>query len=128
MMRKIFFIPLILLIGFLNSGYTAKGTYCPTDPSRPHIAGVETIVSGYLEAVDRGELRSFNRELGRSEIVPVRVEYVYEIASGTMEINVYSNLKDHMPVPNQPGARVHSVNSIIEDGKIVETESHVWIE
>lgn len=126
-MRKRYFIPLILAISFLGSAYTGKPTYCLTDPSRPHIAGADTVVQGYLEAVDRGELRSFDRKLDRSEIIPVRVEYVYEIASEAMEISVFSNLKVHMPVPNQPGAVVHSVNSVIQDGKIVETESHVWL-
>lgn len=33
-----------------------------------------------------------------------------------------------MAVPNQPGAKVRSVSSVIEDGKIVEAESHVWFE
>lgn len=126
-MRKAYFIPLILAIGFLTSGYAAKGTYCPIDPNRPHIAGAETIVRDYLDAVDRGELRTFDRKLERDEIIPIRVEYNYQIATGTMEIKVYSNLKEPLVVPGQAGMVVRSVCSIVDDGKIVETESHVWI-
>ncbi len=126
-MRKTYFIPLILAISFFTSGYAAKGTYCPLDPNRPHIAGAQSILNAYLEAVDRGELRTFDRNLERSEIIPVQVQYNYQIASETMEIRVYSDLKEPVPVPGQPGALVQSVNSIIEDGKIVETESHVWM-
>ena len=126
-MRKAYLIPLILTISFLTSGYAAKGTYCPTDPNRPHIAGAETIVREYLDAVDRGELRTFDRTLARSEIIPLKVEYSYQIASGTMEIKVYSNLKEPVAVPNQPGAEVRGICSIMDDGKIVQTESHIWI-
>lgn len=127
-MRRLTLIFLVIGFSLLGSGYTASGTYCPLDPNRPHIAGAETIVLGYLDAVDRGELRIFNRKLERSEIIPVRVEYIYEIAKGKMEIRVYSNLKEPAANTNQPGSKVYGVNSTIEDGRIVETESHVWID
>lgn len=128
MMRKTYYILLVLATAFLSSGYTVMPTYCLTDPAKPHIAGAESLVKGYLEAVDRGELISFDRKLGRSEIVPVRVEYIYQIGSGATEIKVYSELKEPMIVPGQPGAKVLGVRSVLEGGKIVETESHVWIE
>ena len=127
-MRKPYFIPLILAVSFLISGYTGKPIYCITDPTRPHVAGAETAVDAYLKAVDRGELKVFDKKIDRSRINPARVEYFYEIASGTTEIRAHTNLKDYMAVPNQPGAKVRSVSSVIEDGKIVETESHVWFE
>ncbi len=85
-------------------------------------------MNSYLDAVDRGELQTFGRRLDRSEIAPVRLEYIYDIASETMEIRVYSNLKNPVPVPGQTGSQVLGVSSIIADGKIVETESHVWFE
>lgn len=127
MMRKRYFISLILATSFFTTGYSAKGVYCPIDPNRPHVAGMETIVQHYLESVDRGELVTFNRKLDRSEIIPVRVEYSYQIASGSVEIKVYSDLKEPLAVPNQPDVEIRSVCSIVEDGKIVGTESHIWI-
>lgn len=126
-MRRHYFIPLVLAISFLSSGYAGKPEFCLTDPARPHIAGAETIVNDYLEAVDRGELQSFGHKMERTEIVPVKVEYIYQIASGTMEIRVTSNLKEPLAVPGQAGVVVRSVCSVMADGRIVETESHVWI-
>ena len=73
-MRKPYFIPLILAVSFLISGYTGKPIYCITDPTRPHVAGAETVVDAYLKAVDRGELKVFDKKIGRSEINPARVE------------------------------------------------------
>ena len=125
--RKPYFIPLILVISFLISGYAGKPEFCLTDPSRPHIAGAETIVNEYLEAVDRGELRSFGRKLERSEIIPVKVEYIYQIATGTIEIKVTSNLKEPLEIQGHTGAVVRSICSVVDDGRIVETESHIWI-
>jgi hypothetical protein len=125
-MKRIYFVPLVLAIAFLNSGYTSTAPYCLTDPNRPHIAGAETVLKSYLDAVDRGELRTFGRRLERSELIPVRVEYIYQISSGTMEIKVYSDLKEPVPVPGQPGSKVLGVSSTMDDGKIVETESHIW--
>lgn len=127
-MRKAYFVLLVLATAFLNSGYTATSSFCLTDPNRPHIAGAQTIVNSYLDAADRGELSSFGRKLARSEIIPVRVEYIYQISSGAMEIYVYSELKEPMPVPGQPGSRVLGVRSALEEGRIVETESHIWVE
>lgn len=125
-MRKGYFIPLIVAISFLTSGYAGKPDFCLVDPSRPHIAGAETVLNDYLEAVDRGELRSFGRKLERSEIMPTKVEYIYQIATGTMEIRVTSNLKEPMEIPGQAGIVVRSLCSVVDDGRIVETESHVW--
>lgn len=61
-MRKPYFIPLILAVSFLISGYTGKPIYCITDPTRPHVAGAETAVDAYLKAVDRGELKIFDKK------------------------------------------------------------------
>jgi hypothetical protein len=58
-------------------------------------------------------------------LVPVRVEYVYEIRGRTTRVKVHSNLKTPLPVPGQPDCEITSVSAVLEDGQITETESHL---
>jgi hypothetical protein len=122
------FAVLVLAIAFLTSAHTPVNLpSCLPDTSRTDIAGAESVVRSYLAAVDRGELLSFGRRLSPADITPIRVQYNYQIAGGGMETRVYSELKDPMPVPDQPEYHVIGVCSAMEDGRIVETESHVLL-
>jgi len=93
----------------------------------PRIEDPDSLVHRYLQAVDRGELEIFGQTLDRSMIVPTRVEYVYELSSRATRIKVHSNLKQPLPVPGQPDCRILGVSAVMEDGHIIETESHVWM-
>lgn len=122
------FIALVLSMAFLTSGYTPiSPPLCPTRSASTHAAEPEAVVRSYLAAVDRGELLSFERRLGRADINPVSVQFNYLITSGTVETRVYSTLKQPLPVPGQPEYQVIGVCSAMENGRIVETESHVLI-
>lgn len=129
MKSRIAFIALVMSIAFLTSAYTpASLPPCPLGAGAgSNFADPESVVRGYLAAVDRGELLSFERRLERADINPVRVQYNYLIASGTTETRVYSALKESMPVPGQPEYQVIGVCSAMEGGRIVETESHVLL-
>ena len=96
-------------------------------PETPRIEDPDSLVHHYLQAVDRGELVIFGQKLDRSMIVLVRIEYVYELASRTTRIKVYSNLKAPLPVPGQPDCQILGVSAVMEDGQITEIESHVWM-
>jgi len=67
------------------------------DPGRPAFDDPDTLVHDYLKAIDRGE-----------------------------RVRTHSNLKEALPVPNQPDCTILSVSAVIEDGRIIETESHIW--
>ena len=129
MKSRIASIALVLSTAFLTSAYT------PVSPppctvgavSSSGYADPESVVRSYLAAVDRGELLSFERRLGRADINPVRVQYNYMIASGSTETRVYSTLKEPMPVPGQAEYQVIGVCSAMEGGRIVETESHILL-
>jgi hypothetical protein len=94
----------------------------------PPLEAPDTLVQRYLEAVDRGELKLFGHTLSRAMIVPVRVEYAYELSERTTRIRIHANLKAPLPLPGQPDCRVLAVSAVMEDGQITEIESHVWIE
>lgn len=127
-MAKTRFIPLLLAIAFLSSGYTpVKPIPCQPEAGRQDVVDAKSVLNSYLAAVDRGELLSFDRRLSRADINPVRVQYNYLIASGATKTQVYSTLKEPMPVPGQPDYRVIGVCSAMENGRIVETESHVLL-
>ncbi len=127
-MPKIFSIALVLSIAFLTSGYMpVSPPSCPPGAISTRVAEPEAVVRSYLLAVDRGELLSFERKLSRDEINPIRVQYNYRIMDGSTEVRVYSALKAPMSVPGQSGYQVIGVCSAMEDGRIVETESHVLL-
>jgi hypothetical protein len=118
----------MLAISSQASGSMPERTFqCPTGPVSRTIAEPEMILQSYFAAVDRGELRSFERKLGRADINPVHVQYNYMIATGSLEIKIYSQLKEPVPMPGQPDYQVIGVCSAMEHGRIVETESHVFL-
>jgi hypothetical protein len=98
-----------------------------SSPDMPRINDPSSLVQRYLQAVDRGELVVFGHVLDRSMIVPVRVEYIYELSSQTTRIRVYSNLTEPLPVPGQTDCRILGVSAVMEDGSITEIESHIWM-
>jgi hypothetical protein len=124
---------LIFLVLFLLAAPLAAGHHMLNvpahliDPGRPGFDDPDTLVHDYLKAVDRGELVVFGRRIERAMLVPNRVEYVYELSTRTTRVRIHSNLKDALPVPGQPDCTVRSVSAAVEDGRITDTESHVWI-
>lgn len=125
-MRRVF-LALLLLGATASGGHAAlKVPGHLIDPGRPRLDDPDALVRGFLEAVDRGELRVFGRTLDRTMITPERVEYVYELSSRTTRVRIHSNLAQPLSVPDHPDCEVRSVSAVLEDGSIVETESHVW--
>lgn len=98
------------------------------DPSRPAIEDPDRLVDTFLKAVDRGELRIYGQTLTREMINPTQVEYVYDLLSRKTKLRVHATLKQALKLPDQPGCRVLCISAEMEDGRIVEVESHVWIE
>jgi hypothetical protein len=97
------------------------GHYKYTDP---HEA-----VQVFLKAVDRGELTVFDRKIEKSMLVPVRVEYVYELDSAVPTIKVYSRLKEPIAIPGSETCKVYEVGAILDaSGTIIKIESHVRTE
>jgi len=97
------------------------------DPGLPSTEDPGKLVDRFLQAVDRGELKVFGQTIDRDMLVPVRVEYVYELADRAMRIKIYSNLNAPLPVPGQDDCRILGVSAVMEGGSITEIESHVWM-
>ncbi len=119
---------LLLLAASLNAGYAAVDV--PKHliaPAKPPLEDPDSLVQGFLEAVDRGELSIFGRTLDRAVIVPARVEYLYELSTRTTRVKVHADLKQPVAVPDHPDYRVRSVSAVVEGGHIVEIQSYVWI-
>jgi hypothetical protein len=94
---------------------------------KPQLHDPHAVVQLYIKAVARGELVVFERVLTRSLIVPISVEYVYELDKAVPRIKVYSKLKQPMPVPGQPDCELRAVSAILDaSGHILETEAHIW--
>jgi hypothetical protein len=101
----------------------------PLDQIRPQFHSPHEVVEIFLRAVGRGELVVFDRKLNESMLIPVSVEYVYELTSATPRVKVYSKLKQPMPVPGQESCKLRGVSAILDaEGRIIETEAHIWPE
>jgi hypothetical protein len=98
------------------------------DPSRPVIEDPDRLVDAFLKAVDRGELTIFGRTLEREMINPIQVEYVYDLLSRKTKLRIHATLKEALTLPDHPGCRILCISAEMEDGRIVEIESHLWIE
>jgi hypothetical protein len=123
---KLLAIVTIMLANTASHGYVVDKQ---AGSVRPGFHQPEEIIESYLKAVDRGEMVVFNTALNRSMLVPVSVEYVYELDSTKPRIKVYSKLKQSMPVPGQQGCELRAVSAILDaDGHIIETEAHIWTE
>ena len=96
-------------------------------PGQPAFTEPREVVRIFLKAVDRGELMVFDQRLDRSVIIPVRVDYAYELDSNTARMKVYSELKHPMPVPGHPNCTLRGVSATLDSyGHITETAAHVW--
>jgi hypothetical protein len=98
------------------------------DPSQPAIEDPDRLVDAFLKAVDRGELTIYGLTLTRERINPTQVEYVYDLLSRKTKLRIHATLKEPLRLPDQPGCRILCISAEMEDGRIVEIESHVWVE
>jgi hypothetical protein len=98
------------------------------DTSRPAIEDPGRLVDTFLKAVDRGELRICGQTLTREMLNPTQVEYVYDLLTRKTELRIHATLNEPLMLPGQPGCRILCISAEMEDGRIVEVESHVWIE
>ena len=86
----------------------------------------EKIMLSYYNAVDRGKLIVFGIQLKRSMLIPVHVDYVYQINDQVPRIKVYAKLKNPMRIPEQGNNIFTGVCAVIDlFGEIVETEAHI---
>jgi hypothetical protein len=96
---------------------------------KPQFQEPHEIVEIYFLAVGRGELVVFGRKLSKSMLIPISVEYVYDLRSAMPRVKVYSKLKQPMPVPGQESCKLRGVSAILDgEGRIIETEAHIWPE
>ena len=101
----------------------------PHAPIKPEFSEHHEVIRTYFKAVSRGELIVLERKLEKSMLIPIRVEYVYELDSAIPRIKVYSKLKQPIPVPEQGTCKIKGVSSILDNnGRIIETEAHIWPE
>jgi hypothetical protein len=107
------------------------GSQASADEARawPSAPEPSAILAAFLEAVDRGELMVFEQRLGRSMIVPRRIEYLFGLEDFSLTVRVYADLREPMAVPGRTDCRARAVAAVVDpSGRIVDTEVHVWQE
>ena len=85
------------------------------------------IIEIFYKAVDRGELIVFEQILDRTVLIPLRVEYVYELDGSKPIVKIYSEIKKPMPIAEHGGILLRGISAILDgDGHIIEIRAHVF--
>jgi len=125
-MKSLIFLLTLLTLNPCFAAVNVPGYWI--DPSQPSIEDPDRLVDAFLKAVDRGELTIYGRTLAREMINPIQVEYVYDLLSRKTKLRIHATLEEPLTLPDQPGCRILCISAEMEDGRIVEIESHLWIE
>lgn len=84
------------------------------------------ILEFFFQAVSRDELIVFGKSLDKSILIPIRVEYIYELDGSKPTVMVYSELKYLLDIPTHSGIKLRGVSTILNDvGRIIEVRAHV---
>ena len=122
--------PALILISFFCLWSTAMAAHVPAPPPDYPAHSFKTphaVVAIFLAAVDRGELLFFDKPLTRKEIIPHRVEYIYDLDQPTPQIMVYSEFRQPKPVPGQTHCTATAISATLNaEGRIVDSTLHLW--
>ena len=86
---------------------------------------VSEIFSIFFHAVDLGQLRLFDTILTRDMLIPLKVQYIYTLDDPYPKVNIFSELRDPIPLPAMPDAYIMGVSGVMDvNGNIVESIAH----
>ena len=124
--RYFLFLAVVMTITGSNNSFAHVLEQSPGS-MKPRFHDPHEAIEIFLNAVSRGELTVFDQKIDKSMLIPVRVEYVYELSNSEQRVKIYSELKQPMPVPNQQDCKLRAISVILDaDGHIIETVAHIW--
>ncbi|MCI0505113.1 MAG: hypothetical protein L0Z73_03285 [Gammaproteobacteria bacterium] len=136
---KYYLLTIFILIGpaaqadTLNSNRLSVKTDQPGDPQLESkqaeihypVVDTEKIMRIFKAAVDRGELKLFEKQIALSALNPQQVEYIYLIGETKPTIKVYSFLNKPLPHPAMPNLYIGGVTATLDEkGHIIEAVMH----
>lgn len=86
------------------------------------------IIEIFYDAVNRGQLIVFEKKLDGSMMIPIRIEYVYELNGDEPTVKIYSELKKLISISLYEGVKIKlSGVSVVLDssGDIIDIKAHV---
>jgi hypothetical protein len=126
-MKAGYYLTFLVLVAMASNHSFARVAEQPSCPVEQAFYAPYKIIEVFLRAVNRGELVVFEQTLDESMLIPVRVEYVYELGSTNQRVKVYSELVQPLPVPARESIQFRGVSAILNaEGHIIEVEAHVW--
>lgn len=109
-----------------SSVYNSPGDLKQNGLSEVEFIQPKKIMLNYYKAVDSGKLIVFGIQLEKTMLIPVHVDYIYQINDQVPRIKVYSRLKNPMRIPEQGNNFFTGVCAVLDMfGEIVETEAHI---
>ena len=126
-MKVRFFALFVFVIVSIGSNFAfAHVLERPPGPIKPEFKEPHKVIEIYLNAVSRGELTVLDQTLDKSMLIPIRVEYVYDLNSAIPRVKVYSELKQPIPIPVQDSLKLHGISASLDAyGHIIEIEAHI---
>lgn len=84
------------------------------------------VVKVFLKAVDRGEVVVFGHTLKRASLIPLRVEYMYELADLSASVKIFATLIHPISVPELQSMKVFEISATLDpEGKVTEVSVFV---
>ena len=127
-MKIVNFVPVVIIVVAAYSIYTFASISNPSTTTailenhQPY-----KMIDVFLKAVDRGELIVFEQQIDKSFLIPLRVEYVYELNGSPATVKIYSEVKKLIPMPEHEDIKLRGISAILDSsGHIVEIRVHVF--
>jgi hypothetical protein len=96
-------------------------------PSSPKCESPQDVLDVFDRSIDLGKLVVFGQQMDRHQLVPVRVEFGFELESKVRTITVRSTLRSVIPVPGNGDMVVRDVDVVMDgEGQFVESRAHVY--
>jgi len=87
------------------------------------------IVRQFLTAVEREGLSAFGLPITADQLVPRRVQYVYDLQTRESTREVYADIQPPLRVPGEEACEIRGISVLMDAfGGILESSAHVWCE
>ena len=86
---------------------------------------LDNVIDYFYKAVDRRELQVFGIVVDKTMITPVRVEFIFQIGDVDPRIEIYSELRQPIPIPKVEQLCIHGITAVMDlNGNIVDSVAH----
>ena len=95
-------------------------------PGMMKVESPETLVSRFLDVVDRDGLMILDQRLASVVLNPVNVQYIYHLDGSPPAYKIHASLKLPVPLPKFDDCYIAAVTVLVKPtGEVVEVQAHI---